>query len=343
VLVLGWNRENLSRDMIENYVTDIKLCNLGAPHGKSITSSPGMLIYYLCYWVWLFIELVKSNPEVVHSCDLDTVLPCYVYKLFFRKKLAFDVFDRYAMAFVPSRSKVYYSVVNFLEEFFSKRSDVLINVSEEALCTFTKKPKHCAVIMNCPEDYFADKENSKNDNVLRIVYTGPILPKTRGLENIAAAIENLLDVELIIAGWYREADKEFLDQILQNPSVKYRGFLRPKQAWGLEGTSDAMIALYEPHLLWNNITLPNKHFEAMMCGVPLITNVASKLVNEVGFGIIVKYDDIEQIRQAIISLRDNGLRQKLGSNGRKAYLEKYNWSKMEQKLFEVYDLLMANL
>jgi hypothetical protein len=33
---------------------------------------------------------------VVHACDLDVILPCYVYKKLFRKKLVFDILDRYA-------------------------------------------------------------------------------------------------------------------------------------------------------------------------------------------------------------------------------------------------------
>ena len=76
--------------------------------------------------------------------------------------------------------------------------------------------------------------------------------------------------------------------------------------------------------------LPNKVFEAMMCGIPLVTNIAADIVNEIGFGIIVKYDNIKEIKNAIITLRDNNtLRLRLGLNGRKAYLEKYNWSTMD--------------
>jgi glycosyltransferase involved in cell wall biosynthesis len=85
----------------------------------------------------------------------------------------------------------------------------------------------------------------------------------------------------------------------------------------------------------------NKLFEAMMCGVPVITNVAQEIVNETECGIIVEYDNMEQIREAIITLRDNPeLRKRLGANGRKAFLEKYNWNLMEQRLYNVYDSLL---
>lgn len=342
-MVLGWNRENVSENALENYITHLKVCNLRAPRGKSLIHSPKMAFGYAYFWMWLFIELTKSRPTVVHSCDLDTVIPCYLYKVLFRKKLVLDVFDRYAMAFVPSKCKLYYSIVNSLEEFFSKRADVLITISEKVLSTFRKKAKKSIVIMNCPEDKIIDKETIMGDRPFRIVFTGTILKKTRGLETIITAIKDLPDVEFIIAGWYLEKDKEFLDKVLLNPNVRYEGLLKPNDSLTLEASSDIMIALYEPQN-WNNITLPNKIFEAMMCGVPLITNVASELVNDVGFGIIVKYDDVEELKHAIILLRDDvNLRRKLGLNGRNAYLEKYNWSKMEQILFKTYGNLLPKL
>lgn len=351
VLALGWDRTgiyNLDKFQKElkwkpGYVsrTEVRMLRVRAPFNQnSLISYLPMVIYFPLFWIWVFIHLCKFKPKIVHAFDLDTILPCYLYKILFRKKLIFDVRDRYAMSLVPTKFKTLYSVVNAFEEFFSSRADVLINVSKEVLYTFRKRPNQCLIIMNCPEDYYIDKQKSRDDNVLTIVYTGAIWEKVRGLENIVAAIKDLTNVELVLAGWYRDKDKPLLDQILRIHNVKFEGLLQPKDALVLEASADVMIALYEPELLWNNITLPNKLFEAMMCGIPLITNVASKVVSEVGFGIVVKYHDVQEIRQAILTLRDDvGLRKKLGSNGRKAYLEKYSWGKMEEELLRIYDSL----
>jgi glycosyltransferase involved in cell wall biosynthesis len=85
----------------------------------------------------------------------------------------------------------------------------------------------------------------------------------------------------------------------------------------------------------------NKLFEAMMFGVPIITNVAKGVVSETDCGVIVDYEDTEHIKEAIIMLRDNpDLRKRLGTNGRKAFLEKYNWNIMEERLYTVYDNLL---
>jgi hypothetical protein len=45
-----------------------------------------------------------------------------------------------------------YLLVNLFEELFSKDADLLVDVSEGSLMTFYRRPKYCAVIMNCPED-----------------------------------------------------------------------------------------------------------------------------------------------------------------------------------------------
>lgn len=109
----------------------------------------------------------------------------------------------------------------------------------------------------------------------------------------------------------------------------------------LEAQSDISLNLYDPQIPINNFSMGNKIFEAMMLGLPVITNVAHDMVNETGNGIIVNYSNIEQIRDAVIKLKDNReLRKKLACNSRNAYVQKYNWAIMEVRLFEVYNKLL---
>ena len=142
---------------------------------------------------------------------------------------------------------------------------------------------------------------------------------------------------------YRKSeDKEMLNEIGNIANIKYLGYLEHTQVLAIETNSDAMVALYNLNAYaQNKYVMGNKLFEAMMCGVPIITNVATDIVNETQCGMIVDYNDIDQIKQALIILRDNPeLRKKLGDNGRKAFLQKYNWNAMEQKLYKIYEQLL---
>ncbi len=285
-----------------------------------------------------------NRPKVVHACDLDSIPPCYLYKLLFRKKLIFDVFDRYAITFIPSKFKRLYGIINFTEEFFSKHSDVLIVANgENVLKSFEKKPPHSEILLNYPEDNFIDDlQHSKENDLFTIAFTGHIR-KHRGLEKIIDVIKELSGIQLVITG--RIEDNSLFTEIQHIHNVKYLSLVEDTRLFEIVAASNVIIALYDPSLFNNNMPLPNKIFEAMMCGTPVVTNVANEIVNETQCGIIVEYNNIEQIRQAIITMRDNpDLRKRLGANGRKAYLEKYNWKVMEQRLHKVYeDMLSYNV
>jgi len=332
VTVFGWNREGISSKEVDSYISDLTLCKLAAPFGR-----PSLILYYPFFWTWIFMKLLKYRPKVIHAVDLDTLLPCSVYKLMFRKKLVYDVHDRFA-GYVPPKFKVLYSIIKLFEELSSKRVDVLITVSEKVLSTFRLHPKNCAVIMNLSEYYSLEKEKI-SDRILSLVYTG-LICKDQGLERIATAIKDLNGVQLVLAG--RIADKQLLDQMLKLSNVKYKGILHRSESLKLEASSDVMIVLYDLKYRKNKLSSPNKVFEAMMCGIPLITNMEPELVgSEVNCGIVVDYDNINQIKEAIILLRDDEeLRRKLGHNGRKAFEKKYNWDSMEKKLYQIYDNLL---
>jgi glycosyltransferase involved in cell wall biosynthesis len=338
-LILGWNREKVSKEMIRNHKLNIKLFGLRAKLGR-----PSVIAYLPFFWIWILGNLLWYKPKVVHACDLDTVLPCLLYKIMCRKTLIFDVCDRYAMAHIPPKHRLIYSVVNMIEEQSARMATVLITVADKLLETFPSKPKFSAVIMNCSDDNFMDKKiltkENKNDAKFTLVFPGTI-SKDRGLEILSQAIEGLDNVELVIAG--RTIDNELLDRILKVSNVKYEGLLQRNDALTLTSKSDAMIILYDPEVPNNNFSASNKLFEAMMFGLPIITNVSSDIVDaETDCGIMVSYSDVNQIRAAIVRLRDDiKLRKHFGSNGRNAYLHKYNWGNMEKKLFRIYEELLC--
>jgi glycosyltransferase involved in cell wall biosynthesis len=341
ILVLGWNREGTPKDW-DNYQSGFRLFNLRAPYGIAPYGALRLLTYYPFFWAWTFVRLCFYGARCVHACDLGTIAPCYLYKILFRRKLVFDVFDRYAMAYIPVNRNIFfrilYSLVNWLEENFAKRSDVLINVSDEMLQTYRKRPKNCSTIMNCSEETIINVSKAKS-NRFRILFTGHIRAG-RGLEILPEIVKDLKDTELIITG--RVEERDLLKKIDRISNITYQGFLDHDEVLNLEATSDVMIALYDLNLqTQNKFVMGNKLFESMMCGIPIITNVAPEIVSETGCGIIVEYDNAEQIKGTIIKLRDDPkLRKILGENGRKAFLEKYNWKIMEKRLYNIYDRLL---
>ena len=353
-LVIGWDRERsqpydsdrLKKQILGKGTTnnsiDIKILKLKAPvRAASYVRYLPLVFFFPVFWIWVFTKLVIHKPKIVTACDLDTVFPCYVYKKLFRKKLIFYVFDRYALTFIPKKFNLLFRAVNTIEEHYSNGSDVLITVAEKVLATFKKKPKHCALLLNSPEDHNnGNKQKYRKDRTFKIVYGGHIMGD-RSLENICSAIKDLENVEFFMHGLL--IDKKLLDEISLLPNVKYKGYLTNSDEYYKSiMMADVMIAVYAPGKSSYSITMHNKTYEAMMCGIPIITNLSAEFVKDLGFGIIVDYGNIEQIRSAIVTLRDNHkLCETLGNNGRKAYLEKYSWKIAEKELYKICDNLLS--
>lgn len=80
-----------------------------------------------------------------------------------------------------------------------------------------------------------------------------------------------------------------------------------------------------------------------MFGIPLITNISRDIIKNANCGLLVHYNDIEEIKKAEITLRDNcELKMRLGRNGRTAFENEFNWQKMEQVLYRTYGSLLIS-
>lgn len=343
-ILVAWNREAIPNSLKKSMLKDtfdnnlplrFVFLELNAPHHKHLLRSYiPMLLFFPVFWSWVFIKLARYRPKVVHAFDLDVVLPCYVYKKLFRKKLVFHIVDRYAMHFIPKKYKRLYSFVNYVEDEFCKKSDVLMTVSENVLKSFKNRPDKTAVILNCPEDYYSKRYQEEGELVLG--YTGAI-NRGRGLDQFATVLGNLKNVKLRLYG--PVVDQELMNDLKRLPYIEYKGYLPNYDDYQRAIIdTDALIAVYTGEVAGNQITMHNKTLEAMMGGIPIITNLSPQFVNEIGHGIIVEYGNLDEIKTAIKRLRDDlEFRNKLGNNGRRAFLEKYNWANMEKRLYDVYE------
>jgi glycosyltransferase involved in cell wall biosynthesis len=344
IIALRWSREG-KQEIPDNEEQDSQAFNLTAPeYGVKLRTSIGFLLRLPIFWIWVFLKLCILKPKIVHACNLDTILPCYIYKALFGKKLVFDILDRFAPPYVPNdRSflfKKYCSVVSSVEEMFAKNSDVLLAVSDKIFLTFQKKPKKCITIMNCCLDRKSNK--SKNEeNGFKLITTSNVRP-ARGLETLIEVLKELKDTELLITG--RMKDKVLLERIKELPNIRYLGLVEQDKFVDLETSCDVMIALYDLQIQpIYNYGMANKILEAMMCGLPIVTNIADEFMTDTRCGIVVEYGNVEQIKQAIVSLKENPeLLKTLGDNGRKAFVQKYNWKNMEEKLYKIYEELMGS-
>ena len=344
VTILAWDRKGANNKFEHSSERTIYRFRLHAPYGKFF-----LVVYYPFFWLWVLSKLLVTSPRLVHACDPDTIFPALLYRGLRagETKVIFDMFDSIAMTLLDV-SKLMSEMVSCLERFAGARSDAVISVSEyERTFLFRgAKLRRNEIIGNFPDERFVIPDSlplNRNKKTFRLVFAGSV-GQYRGVLEVAESIKDLDNVELIVAG--RVADNSILDTIMRLPNVKYCGPLAYAKSLSLQASADVLPVLYDLDSPWFHMESPglspNKLYEAMMLGIPIITNLNRPLLT-VDCGIIIKYNDITAIRKAIIYLKDNPeARQRLGQNGKLAYEQKYNWKSLEKKLVALYNELIES-
>ena len=336
VTILAWDREKAFNKLESCGNKTIWRLRFRAPYRNLVIAA-----YYPIFWLWVLSKLLKIRPIVIHACDVDSIFPALLYRLLKHEaKVVFDMFDVYALL-LRSKSKVLSNFVFCLELFAASKSNAFITVSTKRLALFeSAKPKLVEVVMNCPSFMPRSRllSQSMDKTKFRMVYAGAISPG-RGLLQLCEASKDIDDLELVVAG--RVMDRKTLDKINQFSHTKYVGQLKYDAALKLQASADLIPALYDPTVALYRVASPNKIFEAMMLGIPVITNLVD-IIEETKCGVKVNYHDVKGITQTILYIKEHPkVRLKLGLNGKRAFELKFNWSQMENKLLKLYYTLMS--
>ena len=110
------------------------------------------------------------------------------------------------------------------------------------------------------------------------------------------AIKDISDIKLIIAG-YGIGEDELIPILDKKQNIKFLGRLPHNEIMRLTNEADLLFALYDTNVPNNKYASPNKLFEAMPCGKPIIVNDGTSMANIVKneeCGIIVPYNDIRE-------------------------------------------------
>jgi glycosyltransferase involved in cell wall biosynthesis len=244
-------------------------------------------------------------------------------------------------------------IVAATERFLIKRVDATIIVNESISEQIGNiDMKNVIVVYNTPYDSYeslsqtailGNSDISEFTNGNFVIFYGGMIGFDRGLIQLVDAVSEIPDVRLVVAG-YGAMQNEFERYIKDKTNILYLGKVEHAKILELTYLSNCIVVLYDPNILPNFVyTSPNKMFEAMMCGKPIIaikgTYMAQKLKEE-NCGLVIDSNNIDELRLAISKLKNNPtLAIKLGNNARNAYKYKYNWDIMENRLSNIIKLL----
>lgn len=324
---------NYNESFMYNYVI-----NLRAKRNSGIRNIVNLLIYQII----LFVTLVKNRKQidVIHSFDLDTGWVVRLFSSIYKVKYVYHIADFYVDSRgIPLRLK---KTVKKLEWKIINKSEATIICTEERREQISgSNPNKVFVIHNSPS-LTGEYLNDFNDNIpslkssLRICYIGT-LSKNRFIKQLIDIVEKNQDIDLNIGG-YGELSS-FVEQKSQMSSnINYLGQVDYTDTFKHYSRCDLMLAIYDPDVPNHRYCAPNKIYEAMYLGKPIVVarnTGLNNIIEDNNIGYLINYNKIEfeDLIKKVIKNKEE-LNEK-ATNSLKEYPE-YSWAKMKFKIETIY-------
>lgn len=297
----------------------------------------------------------RMNADIISGHDYIATLAAYIANLFKSKK-AKIVYDSHEFELyrTNARSKLALWGVKQLEGFLLHRVDLSLMVGDkiaDGVQEIYKLKKRPTVVRNIRPYWHLDPEKTYliRKEFLRmlgltklgclLMWHGGIV-HGRGIEYAIRALSMLPNTGLVVMGNERipgtveylrkiATEEELLDRILFIPAVPI------EELKDYAGAVDVELVIQEPLTLSYLYALPNKFFESIQSGVPLICcdyPEMGEIIRQYDIGLLVQPRDSRGIAEAVSLLReDKALYNRFKKNLEKAK-EELCWENEREKL-----------
>lgn len=304
---------------------------------------------FLFYAEWntrLFFFLLFRSAKILLANDLDTLPANYTVAKLKKRILVYDTHEYFTeTAELYNRSFVK-KVWQRIENFLIPRVKYIYTVNNSIAALYKQKfQKELVVVRNVPfrramqpvTDEFNLPANKKI-----VLMQGSGLNENRGLEELVLSMTLLPDeFILVIAGSGLIIDKlkNMAAANNLNHRVFFTGLLPPEQLQQLTRQAFCGCSLDKPLNLNQQASLPNKLFDYIAAGVPVITSNITEvatIVNQYSIGEVINEVSPESIAAAVTALAtDENQYRQFKQNTVAAYNE-LNWDNEKHILISLF-------
>lgn len=270
-------------------------------------------------WMWFILRTLFSFKEElhIHACDLDAAFPAAVYKMLSRRKnfLLFDVFD-WISDTLDNQGRIVSWAFVLMEWFSVRKADHIVICESERVHQIPYNIQgRYSVLQNIPSfesrEFLVKKpEYSFHNTLLTLVYVGSFTYNRCLAELIEGAVAG--GFNLNIAGYGDAHIQDLLKNNCESPNIRYYGKVSYQDGLCIQYNSDIIYAMYSKVTSNHYYAAPNKYYEAMFVGKPLITTkgiVVADKVEENALGYAID-ESTESLLQLIRSVTRDDLQQK---------------------------------
>ena len=301
-------------------------------------------------YVEFIFRVIKGyrKADIFHCNDLNTLPIGVIVKLFFNRgaKIVYDAHEYETeingVHGIEKKLKIW------LERILIKSADKVITVSDSIANEYHRLysiPKP-ALVLNCPsyaevakQDLFRKELGIRQEQRIFLYQGG--LSVGRGIEILLEAFVSLDSDKMVIVfmgyGSLQENIQKYADKF---SNIFFREAVSPHVLLNYTASADYGILFYEDTCLNHRFCSPNKMFEYLMAGIPvLISNLFEmrRLVEAHGLGIVAEKNTVQGFLDAVYQSLEQDYSTTV-ANVHKAR-KIFNWEAQEKVLLDVYNEL----
>lgn len=326
------------------------------------------LNFYPIFWSIKIKQFILQNKiEILHVHDLWMLESAYKANKSFNLPVVSDLHEnfvhalnhyKYANTF-PGNILISKERWKNSEIVWTKKATQIITVIEEAVERYESigvdKDKISVVANYVNLDSFLSSPidttviNRFNDK-FTLTYVGGF-DLHRGLESVIKSVPKIIktikNFHLVLVGSGSNYN-ELIELAKSLNVVDYISFESWQPHEKLSSYIKASKLCIIPHLKTEHTdnTIPHKLFQYMIFEKPVIAsncNPIERIIDETGAGLVFESNSEKDLVEKVITLyRNPELQSQMGSLGKQAVLEKYNWNKTSKKLISLYSKLESS-
>lgn len=294
-------------------------------------------------------KALKVDADIFHFHDPD-LFPWMIALQMQGRKVVYDIHENYTVRFKnPLLKKLW----RWWERFSISKFSGIVVVTESIRRFFVDKAKESVLVSNMPSIENLNNFILPESKERQIIYVSGNNTPTRNvlqlIEAMPAVLKEFPNAELMFAGFYRpEGYKEVMQSKIKQLGIQKNVILDGALPWqdNFSRTAQASIGcvFWQKNENYAN-TIPNRLFEYMFCGIPVISDDTVELrriIDTAKCGIYADSENPIDISKAIIGLLSNKQKaDEYGENGRKAVFEKFNFNVELNGMIDFYNRILS--
>lgn len=304
------------------------------------------ILFYLEFNIRLLIFLIRSNPDIIGSIDLDTLLAGKLAAMILRSEFVFDAHEDFVEVPELQNARIKKWIWNWIGRVCLKHSKNNYTVNR-SIASILKRRYACEfeVIRNLPILSSVSRMQGKLSSPVKLIYQG-VLNQGRGLEIAIKLVSEQDDLHLTIFGIGDIEDdlKQLASELNCQNRVIFRGFVDPDVLVQETPKFDIGLNLLDPNSGNYYYSSANKAYDYIMAGIPAINMCFpeyEQLNKPCPTSILIDEYTTQALQSGLaLLISDDQYYQDLAQNC-KSLRSELNWDKESALLFQFYDRFLG--